>query len=182
MREMVDSVRSIVQPLVGGAQRRRGTAGADVAWTRSRPGVPGHRAMQVVPGHRAVRARMGGPNAMRGRPVERVCFQLQVRPERLDEYVERHRAVRPTMLRAIAAAGRRNYSLFLREDGLLIGYYETDDDAAAARALAADPVAAAWEAEAAGFFVSLPGARPDQGAPRLPEVFHLEDAIAALDG
>jgi L-rhamnose mutarotase len=113
--------------------------------------------------------------------MPRVCFQLQVRPDRMTEYVERHRAVWPSMLRAIEDAGRRNYSLFLRDDGLLVGYYETDDDAASARALASDPRTAAWEAEAAGFFVALPGSRPDQGAPQLTEVFHLEDQLAALD-
>jgi L-rhamnose mutarotase len=112
--------------------------------------------------------------------MERVCFQLQVKPERIGEYVERHRAVRPAMLRAIERSGRRNYSLFLREDGLLIGYYETDDDARSARLLAEDPDTAAWEAEAADLFEALPGARPDQGAPRLPEVFHLEDQLADL--
>src|ERR1700712_1973470 len=91
----------------------------------------------------------------------RVCFQLQVKPDRMTDYVERHRAVWPTMLRAIEASGRRNYSLFLREDGLLIGYYGTENDAASAKALAQDPDTAAWEAEAAGFFQALPGARPD---------------------
>jgi L-rhamnose mutarotase len=113
--------------------------------------------------------------------VQRVCFQLQVKPERMAEYVERHRAVWPEILQAIADAGRRNYSLFLRDDGLLIGYYETDDDADSARRLAADPRTAEWEAQAAGFFESLPGARPDQGAPQLTEVFHLEAQLAALD-
>jgi L-rhamnose mutarotase len=112
--------------------------------------------------------------------MERVCFQLQVRPDRLEEYVRRHEAVWPEMLHAIADAGRRNYSLFLRDDGMLIGYYETDDEAASAAALAADPRAAAWEAEAARFFVALTGDRPDQGAPTLREVFHLEDQLAAL--
>lgn len=111
---------------------------------------------------------------------QRVCFQLQVKPERMAEYVARHRAVWPEMLQAIADAGRRNYSLFLREDGLLIGYYETDDDAASAAALAADPRTAEWEAQASDFFVTLPGTRPDQGAPQLTEVFHLEDQLAAL--
>ncbi len=111
----------------------------------------------------------------------RVCFQLQVHPDRLEEYTRRHAAVWPEMLQAIADAGRRNYSLFLRPDGLLIGYYETDDDEAAQRALAADPRTAAWEAEMAPFFVALDGARPDQGAPQLTEVFHLEDQLAALD-
>lgn len=113
--------------------------------------------------------------------MERVCFQLQVRPELIASYVERHDAVWPEVLQAIADAGRRNYSLFLRGDGLLIGYYETDDDAASAAALAADPRTAAWEAGAAGFFVALDGARPDQGAPTLREVFHLEDQLARLE-
>ncbi|MDQ0894375.1 L-rhamnose mutarotase [Agromyces ramosus] len=113
--------------------------------------------------------------------TERVCFQLQVHPARLDEYRERHAAVWPDMLRAIEASGRRNYSLFLRDDGLLIGYYETDDDAASQVALEDDPRTAAWEAEMAEFFVSLDGTRPDQGAPRLAEVFHLEDQLAALE-
>jgi L-rhamnose mutarotase len=114
--------------------------------------------------------------------MARVCFQLQVRPELIPEYVARHRAVWPDMLRAIADAGRRNYSLFLRDDGLLIGYYETDDDAVSAAALAADPRTAAWEAEASAFFVSLDGSRPDQGAPQLREVFNLEDQLASSAG
>ena len=113
--------------------------------------------------------------------MERVCFQLQVKPERRAEYVERHREVEPQMLAAIRDAGRRNYSLFLRDDGLLIGYYETDDDAASAAALAADPRTTAWEEEEAELFDALPGARADQGAPTLPEVFHLEDQLDRLD-
>jgi L-rhamnose mutarotase len=113
--------------------------------------------------------------------MQRVCFQLQVKPDRIAEYVERHRAVAPDMLAAIRDAGRRNYSLYLRDDGMLIGYYETDDDAASAAALAADPRTAAWEAASAELFASLPGTRPDQGAPTLPEVFHLEDQLDRLD-
>lgn len=113
--------------------------------------------------------------------VQRVCFQLRVKPDRIAQYVERHRAVEPGMLAAIRDAGRRNYSLFLRDDGLLVGYYETDDDAASAAALAADPRTTAWEAASAELFDSLPGARPDQGAPTLREVFHLEDQLDRLD-
>ena len=64
-----------------------------------------------------------------GHAPERVCFQLQVDSARLDEYRERHAAVWPDVLRAIEASGRRNSSLFLRQDGLLIGYYEVDADA-----------------------------------------------------
>ncbi|MFT4228811.1 MAG: L-rhamnose mutarotase [Microbacterium sp.] len=104
--------------------------------------------------------------------MTRVCFELQVRPELVDEYVERHRSVWPEMLAEIAAAGRRNYSLFLAEGGRLVGYYETDDDAAATAYLAASPIAARWEAEMSRFFVGLDG-RADQAATVLTEVFHL---------
>lgn len=110
--------------------------------------------------------------------MTRHCFQLQVRPELLDEYLARHSPVWPEMLAEIAAAGRRNYSLFLGENGRLIGYYETDDNAAAQAYLAASEVAARWEAEMGRFFVDLQG-RPDHAATPLAEVFHLEDQLDA---
>ncbi|KQQ65137.1 L-rhamnose mutarotase [Microbacterium sp. Leaf320] len=113
--------------------------------------------------------------------MTRVAFQLQVRPELLDEYLARHTPVWPEMLAEIAAAGRRNYSLFLADGGTLVGYYETDDDAAAQAYLAASPVAARWEAEMGRFFVDLDG-RPDQAATALTEVFHLEDQLADAGG
>jgi L-rhamnose mutarotase len=112
--------------------------------------------------------------------MARYCFQLQVRPEMLAEYRERHRAVRPEMLTALRDTGWRNYSLFLRPDGLLIGYVEADDLRAAQAAMAATAVNARWQAEMAAFFVDLAG-RPDEGFLLLDEVFHLEDQLAALD-
>jgi L-rhamnose mutarotase len=110
--------------------------------------------------------------------MERVCFQLQVKPERLSEYRERHAAVWPDMLDAIAASGRTNYSLFLREDGLLIGYYETESDERSQALLGADPRTTAWEVDMADFFVALDG-RPDQSAVTLVEVFNLQSQIDA---
>lgn len=107
----------------------------------------------------------------------RVCFELRVRPELIDEYVARHTPVRADMLAEIAAAGRRNYSLFLGKGARLVGYYETDDDAAAQAYLETSPIAAAWEAEMAPFFLGLEG-RPDQAATALTEVFHLADQLA----
>lgn len=112
--------------------------------------------------------------------MRRVCFQLQVKPDRLDEYRERHAAVWPDMLRAIAASGRHSYSLFLRDDGLLIGYYETESVEASQRALAENPDTVGWEAEMADFFVSLDG-RPDQSALDLPEIFNLEDQLSRVE-
>ena len=114
----------------------------------------------------------------------RVCFQLRVRPERIDEYRARHAAVWPDMLQAIEASGRRNYSIFMGDDGLLVGYYEVTDAAAKQAAddyLAASPVAARWEAEMADFFTGLDG-RADQGAPELTEIFNLDEQLGAAEG
>lgn len=111
----------------------------------------------------------------------RICFQLRIRPELIDEYVARHTPVWPEMLEEIAAAGRRNYSIFLGDGGQLIGYYETDDDDAARAYLAASPVAARWEASMASFFVGLDG-RADQAATALTEVFNLHDQLTAAVG
>jgi L-rhamnose mutarotase len=111
--------------------------------------------------------------------VQRVCFQLQVRPDRLEEYKTRHAAVWPEMLVALAATGWHNYSLFVREDGLLIGYFETPDLQAALDGMDATEVNARWQQEMAEFFVDLDGARPDTGFRRLAEVFHMEDQLEA---
>jgi L-rhamnose mutarotase len=105
--------------------------------------------------------------------LNRVCFVLKVRPDRLAEYAKRHEAVWPEMLEALRRAGWRNYSLFLRADGLLVGYLETEDFAAALAAMEAADVNARWQAEMAPFFELPEGARPDTGLERLPEIFHL---------
>jgi L-rhamnose mutarotase len=108
----------------------------------------------------------------------RYCFLLQVRPDRLAEYRERHRAVWPEMLAALRDTGWRNYSLHLRADGLLVGYVEADDLAAAQRAMAGTEVNARWQAEMAPFFAGLDGRAPDEGFLVLEEIFHLEDQLA----
>ena len=73
------------------------------------------------------------------------------------------------------------HSLFLRPDGLLIGYLETPSIEQAQAGMAATEVNARWQAEMAEFFVDLGDARPDTGFVQLEEVFHLEDQLAALE-
>ena len=109
----------------------------------------------------------------RGLTMERVCFLLRVRPDRLDEYKARHRQVWPEMLDALRQTGWRNYSLFLRDNGLLVGYLECDDFAASLEAMEEREVNARWQAEMAQFFELPGGERPDTGLERLEEVFHL---------
>lgn len=106
--------------------------------------------------------------------MERVCFLLKVRPDRLAQYKERHREVWAEMRQALSETGWRNYSLFLRDDGLLVGYLETPDFSQALQQMAARDVNAKWQASMAPFFEALDGRRPDQGVYRLEEIFHLD--------
>src|SRR4051794_38223733 len=98
----------------------------------------------------------------KGLLMPRYCFQLQVLPDRIAEYRERHAAVWPEMVRALAETGWHNYSLFLRPDGLLIGYVESPDLAAAQAAMDATEVNHRWQAEMSQFFSAL-DVPPDQG-------------------
>jgi len=107
-------------------------------------------------------------------PMKRVAFILKVKADKIDEYRERHRAVWPDMLDALRRTGWHNYSLFLRDDGLLFGYFEADESfQASLDGMAREEVNARWQASMAPFFENLGGSRPDQGMLELEEVFHL---------
>lgn len=105
--------------------------------------------------------------------MERICFVLQVKPERLEEYRERHRRVWPEMVDALRETGWSNYSLFLREDGLLVGYLETENFEQARSGMAAREVNERWQREMTDFFVQPDGKMPDRAMQPLAEVFHL---------
>jgi L-rhamnose mutarotase len=110
--------------------------------------------------------------------MARYCFLLQVRPDRLAEYRERHAAVWPDMLRALRDTGWRNYSLFLRDDGLLVGYVEADNLPASVEAMAGTEVNARWQAEMSRYFGGLDGRAPDEGFLLLEEIFNLDDQLS----
>jgi L-rhamnose mutarotase len=106
--------------------------------------------------------------------LHRVCFILRVKKDRLGEYKERHKAVWPEMQAALRETGWRNYSLFLRDDGLLVGYCETPDFQAALDGMAAREVTARWQAWMRDFFEDPGGREADKQMVPVEEVFHLD--------
>jgi len=105
--------------------------------------------------------------------MNRVCFTLRVEPSKLDEYRAHHQQVWPEMLEALSRAGWHNYSLFLREDGLLVGYFETPgsfDEALAA--MSSEPINARWQDLMAPYFEGA-GDHADEMMSQMVEVFHL---------
>jgi len=107
--------------------------------------------------------------------MRRVGFLLKVRPDRIEEYKQIHAAVWPEMLNALSAAGWHNYSLFLCDDGLLFGYFETPESLEAAQAaMAVTEVNERWQTMMSPFFEFPEGGKADELLLPLEEVFHLD--------
>jgi len=105
--------------------------------------------------------------------MKRVGFQFKVRQGRLAEYKEHHKHVWPEMLDALRETGWHNYSLFMRADGLIFGYFETEAGLSTARArMAAKEVNTRWQEFMSPF--TDEGARPDEMFVELEEYFHLD--------
>ncbi len=109
-------------------------------------------------------------------PMRRVCFQLQVKEGHIEAYREAHAAVWRDMLEALHETGWHNYSIFLRGDGMVIGYFETEDLQANLDGMARTEVNARWQAAMAEYFVDL-DVPADQAFLYLDEVFNLEDQL-----
>jgi len=106
--------------------------------------------------------------------MKRVGFLLKVKENKIKEYKEHHKAVWPEMLDALRRAGWHNYSLFMREDGLLFGYFETPESLERALdAMSKEDVNARWQELMAPFFEGA-GLHADEMMVELEEIFHLD--------
>jgi L-rhamnose mutarotase len=107
--------------------------------------------------------------------MKRVGFVLKVKRELIEAYKEAHKNVWPEMQAALRASGWHNYSLYLREDGTLFGYFETPDSLEAAQAAMANTeVNGRWQDTMSPYFEIPDGAHPDALFIELEEVFHLD--------
>ena len=105
--------------------------------------------------------------------MKRIGFSLKVKTEKLEEYIHQHEHVWPEMLDALRETGWHHYSIFVRPDGLLFGYFETEESLQAAQAkLAAKEVNIRWQEFMAPYFEI--NARPDENFIEVTEIFHLD--------
>ena len=107
--------------------------------------------------------------------MRRIAFLLKVKEDKIDEYVKHHETVWPEMLDALRRTGWHNYSLFMRDDGLLFGYFETPATfEAALDGMSKEEINKRWQEFMAPYFEGLGGAHADENLVELKEVFHLE--------
>ena len=105
--------------------------------------------------------------------MERICFTLQISPQRVEEYKRAHANVWPEMREALNRNGWHNYSLFIREDGLLVGYLETPDFERAVANMQNEPINAKWQAAMKPLFEGLESGAADTSIRPLQSVFFL---------
>lgn len=107
--------------------------------------------------------------------MKRIGIVLKVRKEKIEEYKKAHEKVWLEMKEALSRTGWHNYSLFLRDDGLLFGYFETPVDfATALKGMEKEPINEKWQAAMAPYFEALGGRRADESMLELEEVFHID--------
>jgi len=106
--------------------------------------------------------------------MQRVGFLIRVKPHKLDEYKRQHAEVWPDLLAELRAAGMRNYSLWLRPDGLEFGYLECDDWTAACKYLEQSEVHAHWQEFMRGYLDTAAEGEGGQPIEMLQQVFYLE--------
>jgi L-rhamnose mutarotase len=107
--------------------------------------------------------------------MKRVGFLLKVKPDKIGEYKKHHENVWQEMLDALRRTGWHNYSLFLRDDGLLFGYFEAEESfEKSLEGMAREEVNKRWQDFMAPYFENLGGAHADENMSELVEVFHLD--------
>jgi L-rhamnose mutarotase len=107
--------------------------------------------------------------------MKRIGFLLKVRQDKIVEYKAFHKHVWPEMLAALERTGWHNYSLFMRDDGMLFGYFETSESLQAAlEEMSKEEINKKWQDTMAPFFENLDGMQADESMVEIEEVFHLD--------
>ncbi len=103
--------------------------------------------------------------------MARYAWTAQLRPGKVDEYVEAHANVWPEVLDAIRAAGIRDYSIWLFQDRVFAQYELDGDHDAALRTEAASEATERWRAAMRELFVPE---LATEGVTWMPEIFRLD--------
>ena len=107
--------------------------------------------------------------------MKRVGFLLKVKEEKIAEYKKHHEAVWPEMLAALERTGWHNYSLFMRPDALLFGYFEAEESFRASQeGMSKEEINARWQDFMAPYFEGMGTTHADEMMVELEEVFHLD--------
>ena len=105
--------------------------------------------------------------------MKRVAFQMKVKKEQLKEYVKWHENVWPEMIEALKKSEWKNYSLFMRKDGMIFGYVEVPDSfTLALDRMSEEEINDKWQDLMAPYFENIGGEHSEERIIILEEVFY----------
>jgi L-rhamnose mutarotase len=104
--------------------------------------------------------------------MQRVAFMLKLRPGTGPAYDKAHEAVWPEMLALLKSAGVYEYSIF-RRDELLVLTMRVEDFEKTWQTIEQSPVNTRWQQAMSEYFAPLEGLRPGERFPMMREVFYL---------
>lgn len=112
------------------------------------------------------------PDSDAGAPLKRFAFMLRLRPGTAEAYEEAHRTVWPEMLALLKSAGISEYSIYRRDELLILSLRAADFEATWSQ-IENHPVNLRWQQAMAPFFAPIDGLRPGERFPMMEEVFYL---------
>jgi L-rhamnose mutarotase len=104
--------------------------------------------------------------------LKRYAFMLRLRPGAAAAYEEAHRAVWPEMLALLKRAGVSEYSIYRRDELLILALRAADFESAWQK-IESDPINTRWQQAMAPFFAPIEGLLPGERFPMMEEVFYL---------
>ena len=117
---------------------------------------------------------MSGVAAYNGEanPMKRYAFILRLNPGMIEAYEEAHREVWPEMLELLKSVGIHEYSIYRRDELLVLTLRAVDFEATWSQ-LDNHPVNLRWQQAMAPLFAANEGLRPGERFPMMAEVFYL---------
>jgi L-rhamnose mutarotase len=105
--------------------------------------------------------------------MPRFAFRVKIKVGKETEYDEAHRHVWPALLAKLKEVGISKYSIFRRQQDLVL-VMDVDDFEAAWSALDNDATNLKWQEAMAPLFDAAPGLEPGERFAMMDEVFYLE--------
>ena len=104
--------------------------------------------------------------------MQRVAFQLRIRPGKIEQYDEAHRHVWPELLQELERFQVSDYSIFRRGQQLFL-YMHVPDFGQLLTQLAASDVNQRWQREMAPLFEPVPDLAESESVAIMQEVFFM---------
>ena len=104
--------------------------------------------------------------------MQRVAFQLRIRPDKIEEYEQAHRNVWPSLIEEMSALGIAEYSIF-RQGVRLFLYLRTADWNRTLRMLKASRINQQWQETMAPLLEPGSGLGSDETLITMQEIFYM---------